>query len=105
REEGDRQQGVVLDDAEYPQGQRLEQTGRKQPGFHAEEAEQQAAGGEREGDRETGEQEQQQRAEHQFGRMGGEEFDHFCTSPAWLSGVWSPGSVSACGSCAPCSSG
>ena len=45
REEGNRQQGVVLDDAEDAR-QRLEDAGRQQTDLDADEAEQQAAGGE-----------------------------------------------------------
>ena len=45
REERDRQQSVVLHDAEHTQRQGVEQNGRKKAQFHADQAEEQAGGG------------------------------------------------------------
>ena len=71
REERDRQQRVVLHDAEYPQRQGLEQRRPEQAGLHADEAESQAGGRQAEGDRKAGEQEDKQARRTSAGRSSG----------------------------------
>jgi hypothetical protein len=57
------------------------------PSFHADEAEEQPGGGQREGHREAGEQEQQQAAEQQRHEVLGDEF-HQRTSSWTCCGVF-----------------
>ena len=73
---GNRQQRVVLHDAEDAQRQRLHQRGRQQAELDADEAEEQAAGGQRERHREAHQQEDDQAGEHDRRHVGVEEFDH-----------------------------
>jgi hypothetical protein len=53
------------------------------PRFHADEAEEQPGGGQREGHRKAGEEEQQQAAEHQRHEVLGDEFHQRTSSWTW----------------------
>jgi len=73
-EERDRQQRLVLHDAENTQRQRLHQRSGQHAQFDTDEAEEQAAGTEAEGDRKAHQQKNDQPHEHDGGEVGGEEF-------------------------------
>jgi hypothetical protein len=89
-EERNRQQGVVLHDAEHTQRQGTEHIGREQPGFDADEAHEQARGRQAKGHRDAGEQEAEQRHEHQWHKVGGDEFDHVSALRLLFVQPWRP---------------
>ncbi|OIQ73259.1 hypothetical protein GALL_451070 [mine drainage metagenome] len=79
-EERDGQQGVVLHDADDAQRNGFEQRLRHQAEFHADEAEQQAAGGQAERHRKADQEEHHQHPEHDGGDIRDEEGGHYFAS-------------------------
>jgi hypothetical protein len=76
-EEGDGEQRVVAHDAEDALGQRLEERRLEQAELDAEQPEDDAVGGEREGDRIAEKEEEHEGAEHQRRHVGDDPFHQF----------------------------
>jgi len=92
-EEWDRQQGIVVHDAEDAIRQCLEQLRPEQTEFDADQAKENAVGRQREGHRKTDEQEKDHRSENDRRHVGDQELGHLSDLPrtrAWADGRSAP---------------